>query len=345
MKTLKPGAKIHEELPALRPVVTAQMNPRAWQLLHLLSDGDFHSGEDLARELGVSRATVFNDLTSASESGVQLQRIRGRGYRLHGGWQPYDRKEIERFLGSAAPRFALEIAHQIASSNTELLRRPELISGTVLAVELQTAGRGRLGRPWHSGLNNALTFSLLWRFDCGLNALSGLSLAVGVAVMRALKRFDAKGAGLKWPNDIVAPHGKLGGVLIEAQGDMYGPSIVVIGIGFNCSLPARIDELINQPAAALDQICAKSPGRNELLAALLCELALVLDEFSRNGFAALKEQWEEHHAHRDAQVFLQMPDGTQVSGIARGVSDSGELRLETEQGTRQYHVGEVGLRS
>ena len=137
----------------------------------------------------------------------------------------------------------------------------------------------------------------------------------------------------------------MGGVLIEAQGDMYGPSIIVIGIGLNCSLPARIDELINQPAAALDQICAKPPGRNELLAVLLCELAFVLDEFSRNGFAALKEQWEEHHAHRDAQVFLQMPDGTQVSGIARGVSDGGELRLETEQGIRQYHVGEVGLRS
>ncbi len=321
------------------------MNPRAWQLLHLLRDGNFHSGEVLARALGVSRATVFNDLFSASESGVRLQRIRGRGYRLPGGWQPLDGSEIARLMGGDASRFAIEIAQQMPSSNTELLRRAESKSGAVLAVELQTAGRGRLGRPWHSGLNNALTFSLLWRFDWGLNALSGLSLAVGVAIMRALDRFDAKGAGLKWPNDIVTAHGKLGGVLVEAQGDMYGPSIVVIGIGINCSLHPGIDGLIDQPAAALDQICEKPPGRNELLAVLLCELAKVLDEFARNGFAALRGCWEEFHVHRDSRVFLRMPDGTRVSGIARGVNAGGELLLETGQGMRQYHVGEVGLGS
>ena len=295
--------------------------------------------------MDVSRATVFNDLSSAMEEGVQLQRIRGRGYRLPHGWQPLDKNDIGRFLGDSAARFAIEVALQIPSSNTELLRRTGMQSGTVLAAELQTAGRGRLGRQWHSGLGNALTFSLIWRFDCGLNALSGLSLAVGVAVMRALDRFGAKDAGLKWPNDILTRHGKLGGVLIEAQGDMYGPSLAVIGIGINCSLPAVVTRAIDQPADALDRICENPPGRNEFLAALLRELALVLDEFSRNGFAALRGQWEEHHVHRNSRVFLSMPDGTEVGGIARGVSDSGELVLETAQGLRRYNAGEVGMRS
>jgi BirA family biotin operon repressor/biotin-[acetyl-CoA-carboxylase] ligase len=318
------------------------MNHRAWQLLHLLSDGEFHSGEFLARQLGVSRATVFSDLATLKD--VELQRIRGRGYRLPGGWQPLDKNEIERCLGSSASRFAIEVVQQAESSNTALLRRIDAQNGSVLAVELQTAGRGRMGRTWHSTLGNALTFSLLWRFDGGLNSLSGLSLAVGVALIRALNRFGAKGAGLKWPNDILAPDGKLGGVLIEAQGDMYGPSLAVIGIGINCSLPAKMARSISQPAAALDGICAVPPLRNHLLAALLQELAGVLDIFTAHGFSALRSEWGKYHVQQDLPVKLQMPDGSIVSGIARGASEEGELVLETSEGIRQFNSGEVGSR-
>ena len=323
------------------------MNPRTWQLLRLLADGEFHSGEALGQQLGVSRATVCNALASVAGYGVALQRIRGRGYRLAHPWSCLDNADINHYLGGAAPRFHLEVLQQAASSNTELLRRATqgAPGGSVLAVELQTAGRGRIGRTWHSGLGNALTFSLLWRFDCGLNALSGLSLAVGLAIGRALHRFNAEEVGLKWPNDILALRGKLGGVLIEAQGDMYGPSSVVIGIGLNCSLPLVIAQAITQPAAAIDQVCAIPPTRNQLLATVLQELALVLDEFARSGFATLRAEWEQYHAQQNLPVHLQMPDGSMISGIARGVSDNGELRLETAQGIRQFNSGEVGVRS
>ncbi len=323
------------------------MNSRTWQLLSLMADGEFHSGTALGRQLGISRATVCNALASVADSGVLLQRIRGRGYRLNGGWDRLDSVAIERHLGAAAAHFQIDILQQAASSNTELLRRAAqgLPSGGVLAVELQTAGRGRIGRAWHSGLGNALTFSLLWRLDCGLNALSGLSLAVGVAIFRALQKYNAVGVGLKWPNDIQAPQGKLGGVLIEAQGDMYGPSAVVIGIGINCSLPLMIEQAITQPAAALDQVCATPPTRNQLLAALLQELAQVLDEFARTGFASFRAEWEQCHAQQDLPIRLQMPDGAMISGVARGVSEIGELRLETAEGVRQFNSGEVGIRS
>ncbi len=323
------------------------MNPRTWQLLRLLADGAFHSGSEMGRQLGVSRATVFSALGSVADYGVVLQRIRGRGYRLAQPWHCLDTVEINRCLGNASEAFQLEILQQATSSNTELLRRATqgAPSGSVLAVELQTAGRGRIGRVWHSGLGNALTFSLLWRFDGGLNALSGLSLAVGLAILRALQKFKACGVGLKWPNDILAPSGKLGGVLIEAQGDMYGPSAVVIGIGINCNLPQVIEQLITQPAAALDQVCAVPPTRNRLLAAVLQQLALVLDEFSRTGIAHLRLEWEQYHAQQNLPVQLKMPDGVMISGIARGVSEGGELRLETTQGIRQFNSGEVGVGS
>lgn len=320
------------------------IDARSWQILRLLADGEFHSGEGLAQGLGVSRATVFNALTDVAEYGVSLQRIRGRGYRLAQPWQCLDAGEIARLLEDAATRFKIEILQQATSSNALLLQRAMqgAPGGSVLAVELQTAGRGRIGRTWHSGLGNALTFSLLWRFDRGLNALSGLSLAVGVAILRALRQFGADSLRLKWPNDILAPQGKLGGVLIEAQGDMLGPSAVVIGVGLNCTLPGSVEQRIDQPASALDEVCATLPARNQLLAAVLQEMAQALDEFTKDGFAALRSEWEQYHAQQDRPIRLQMPDGSSVSGIARGVSDSGELCVETGGVVRRFNSGEVG---
>ncbi len=321
------------------------MTPRTWQLLRLLADGGFHSGDTLGRQLGVSRATVCSDLQHVVEYGIDLHRIRGRGYRLSRRWQPLDGAAILSFLAADAQRFHIEVLQQAASSNTELLRRAALgvPGGSVLAVELQTAGRGRIGRAWHSGLGNALTFSLLWRFDCGLNGLAGLSLAVGVAIVRALETLGADGAVLKWPNDILTAHGKLGGVLLEAQGDMYGPSAVVIGIGLNCTLPKCLAEAISQPASALDEICPTLPDRNLLLATLLRELARVLDEFAVHGFAALRAEWELRHARQNQPVRLIMPDASLIEGVARGVSETGELMLATDQGIRCFNSGEVAL--
>lgn len=329
-------------------MTTTTANDRFWQLLNLLADGEFHSGEILADRLGMSRASVFNALARVSGSGVELQRVRGRGYRLPRAWHRLERDEVMRSLGGAAARFNLEIMLQAGSSNSLLLQRAGTDvatggapSGSVLAVELQTAGRGRLGRNWHSGLGTALTFSLLWRFDCGLNALSGLSLGVGVAVVRALKKLGAQGVHLKWPNDVLTEHGKLAGVLIEAQGDMLGPSAVVIGIGLNYALPACLSQQIDQPASALEEICAAMPSRNQLLASTLQELAHVLEQFTQEGFAALRGEWEQSHIHQNKPIQMRMANGQLISGIARGVSDSGELRLETSQGMRCFNSGEV----
>ncbi|HYR05543.1 MAG TPA: biotin--[acetyl-CoA-carboxylase] ligase, partial [Gallionella sp.] len=268
-------------------------------------------------------------------------------------WQRLEREEVLRWLGENAKQFDIGILSQAASSNTLLMQHAGLGAdaapgGSVLAVELQTAGRGRMGRVWHSGLGSTLTFSLLWRFDCGLNALSGLSLAVGVAIARALNGLGAQEVRLKWPNDILIGQGgpgsqrKLGGVLIEAQGDMLGPSAVVIGIGLNCFLPENLAGQIDQPAGALDEVCHMH-DRNRLLAAVLRELADALWQFAQEGFAVFSGEWEKYHIHQDQPVQLRMADGTVMTGVARGVSESGELLLETAQGVRQFNSGEVGV--
>lgn len=320
-----------------------------WKLLALMTDGKFHSGEILARQLEISRASVFNLMSRAAENGVDLHRVRGRGYRLARPWQQLDAREIAVCLGEHAGRFDIEILEQATSSNALLMQRcradgDRLQTGKVLVVELQTDGRGRLGRTWHSGLGNSLTFSVLWKFACGLNSLSGLSLAVGVSQVRALKRLGAQDVYLKWPNDILTERGKLGGVLIEAQGDVLGPCSVVIGVGVNCSVPPYLHARIDQPACGLDEVCSDVPSRNQLMAALLTDLVDTMHDFERGGLALLRDEWERYHIHQNGQVSLNLPSGEVASGMARGINDMGELCVEDKRGMRYFNSGEIVTR-
>ncbi len=320
--------------------------PLTFALLRLLADGEFHSGEAMARQLGVSRASVSGALSEAETFGLMLYRVRGRGYRLIDPPQWLDSAAIAHHLGKHRKEFHLTILGCAPSTNTLLMRQlPEgSPSGSVLAAEWQSSGRGRRGRAWHSGLGNALTFSLLWRFEGGLGALAGLSLAVGIALIRALRVLGITGAALKWPNDVLDKNGaKLAGVLIEAQGDMLGPSAVVIGIGLNLKMPQNILRQIDRPAAGLADSCPAMPDRNHLFAAILLELGKILREFGTHGFNALHAEWESYHAMQNRPVRLTLADGSQLPGIARGVTNEGALLLETGKGMQTFHAGEISL--
>lgn len=319
--------------------------PLTFYLLRELADGEFHSGETLAQKFGVSRTSVNNALHGIEQYGLTLYSVRGRGYRLADAPQWLELEEIRVAL-KTLEIFQIEILDSLPSTNTELLRRAAqgAASGSVLAAEWQSAGRGRFGRAWHAGLGHALTFSLLWRFESGLSALSGLSLGVGVALVRALRGLGVDGVGLKWPNDVVSGQGKLAGILLEAQGDMLGPSAVVLGVGLNLRLPPTVMQRIDQPTSALAQVIAELPERNGLLALLLQELADMLEVFATQGFVALQAEWESYHLYQHRSVRMLLPDGKQIAGVVRGVTGAGALRVETELGVQVFNAGEISLR-
>jgi len=322
------------------------MKPLTAGVFTRLADGEFHSGEALARNLEVSRASVWNAVRDLEATGIEVYKVHGRGYRLPHPVALLDRAAVERHLGTNVERFALDIRYEVNSTNTTLLEcaAAGAAGGTVVATEWQTGGRGRLGRAWHAGVGEALTFSLLWRFTRGAGALSGLSLAVGVALARALAAAGAIGVALKWPNDIVHGDAKLAGILTELAGDALGPTAAVIGIGLNVRLSEATRARIGQPATDLVSACGAAPDRNRLLAAVLVELGRVLDAFAKDGFAPLRAEWQRCHAHQDQRVALLMPDGSRQSGHARGVAEDGSFLLETRAGLKRFHSGEVSLR-
>ena len=317
------------------------------KVLRALSHAEFRSGEALARALGVSRGTIHNALKGLDGLGVQVVGLRGLGYRLDDAPSWLDADRIRAAAGDAAATIDLRVEASCESTNTELvdLARAGAPSGTVVAAELQTRGRGRRGRGWESALGAALTFSLLWRFERGVAALSGLSLAVGVALVRALRGLGARAVMLKWPNDLVLPAGKLGGILIEVEGDALGPSAAVIGIGLNICLSRALRHRIDQPAVDLVDAGTATADRNAILGALLREFCVALVAFEEGGFHTFRGEWQAYHAHQDRHVVLLRPDGVRDSGVARGVNDDGALLLEQGETMRICLAGDVSLRA
>ncbi len=255
-----------------------------------------------------------------------------------------DLARLRSCLGPAAVRFDVDALAVCDSTSSRLLERIALgaPSGTAIVADQQTSGRGRRGRSWQSTAADSLTFSLLWRFPCSADRLAGLSLAVGVGVVRALNSFFARDLGLKWPNDILyAGNAKVGGILIELQGGREATA-AVIGIGLN--LQAPVGEL-GQMVAGLAECMDEMPERHVLLAALLTELAAVLDQFAGRGFAGLRQAWQEHHAWQGRAIRL-LADGAEVAvGTCLGADDDGALLLDTPSGVVRHLSGELSLRS
>jgi len=327
------------------------MSKLTFPILERLADGQFHSGEALAQHFKVSRATIFNALEHAKRLGVEVFSVRGRGYQLPRPISLLNKEAILQAIGVQREWFNVVVLDEVGSTNTYLMQKSAKGAPHVTCVvaQMQTQGKGRRGRTWVSQLGASLTFSLLWRFQCGAAALSGMSLAVGVALIRALTNLGVNGVQLKWPNDVLVldAHGegkKLAGILIELQGDMEGPSAAVIGVGINMRLPTEVLKSIDQPATDLAQVCTQTIAPSELLGTLLKHLAAVLNEFEQQGFVGMRDEWVRYHAYHQQAVRMQMPNGTETHGVVQGVAEDGILLVQTALSLQRFSAGEISLR-
>jgi BirA family biotin operon repressor/biotin-[acetyl-CoA-carboxylase] ligase len=237
---------------------------------------------------------------------------------------------------------AIEVIEETGSTNADLLARAATLAAPLLLVARnQTAGRGRAGRSWLSSSEGSLTFSLAWKFDGNLARLSGLPLAVGVALAETLEGLGVQ-VGLKWPNDLLRDGNKLAGILIETQAAPGGAVWAVIGVGLNLLMPDELEAQIGRPVASLPWLARMD--RNTLLAALLDGLAGALREFEAAGFAAFAARWNLRHAWQGETVSV-LDRGTVLhEGSAAGVDDAGRLLLDTPAGRIAVLAGDVSLR-
>ena len=315
------------------------------KMLDLLADGQFHSGEELGLLLGVSRAAAWKQLQKLEGLGIALLSVKGRGYCIDGGLDLLDLTKIISRVNSSLP-LKLSLFPQIDSTNSYLMRHKNPAMQVCLA-ESQTAGRGRRGREWVSPFAQNIYCSLGWGFEGGVVALEGLSLVVGLVIVRTLQRYGVSGLSLKWPNDVLYQDQKLAGILIEMTGDPAGYCEVIIGVGINVAMGDDPARAIEQPWIDLRSILAQQGlpyiSRNLLVATMIDELVSVLNGYEQMGFIHYCAEWSSFNAHAGQMVELR--NGSLVrTGVCLGVSEVGALMLETSQGMEVFHGGELSLR-
>ena len=324
-----------------------------YKLIKILSDGKFHSGEDIGRELGVTRAAVWKTVQKLPTLDLQYDSVTGKGYRISGGVDLLNQQLIGSYISSEAKPFfnGVDVFNVLGSTNDLIAERSQSLdesegrrSGYFCLAEQQTAGRGRRGKEWVSPYAKNIYLSFSWQFERGISAIEGLSLAVGLGVSNALAQCNVPGVELKWPNDLLVNGKKLGGILIEMTGDVEGPCQVVVGIGINVNMTQSQGQSIDQ---AWDSVASlngnAASNRNKLVGSVINELMLMLSRFEVEGFSIYREAWQAKDYFRNKPVTLMIADKP-IEGVARGIAANGALRLEIEGEIKEFSGGEISMR-
>jgi len=312
------------------------------RLLRLLADGEFHSGQVLGGILGVSRSAVWKQLQQLElELGLEVHKVRGRGYRLAHPVSLLDVSDISRRLQTLG--WSIRVLNTVDSTNAEasrLVGAGHAMPALVLA-ERQTAGRGRRGRKWVSPFAENLYYSLVLRIEGGMQQLEGLSLVVGLAVMQALRESGLHTAGLKWPNDVLVGGRKVAGILLELMGDPADICHLVIGVGINVNM--RTCAEVDQPWTSVLLEAGTPLDRNDLVVRMSEALDRYLALRREHGFSAVQSEWEQNHLWQGRAVSLHAGAGV-VEGTVLGIDATGALRLDVAGVEQRFSGGELSLR-
>ncbi|MDE2353406.1 MAG: biotin--[acetyl-CoA-carboxylase] ligase [Betaproteobacteria bacterium] len=250
-------------------------------------------------------------------------------------------------LGPEKETLHLVIAETVDSTNERLLHLAAegMPGGYCLVALTQTAGRGRQGNRWLSDSHGSLTFSLLWRFDHRtLPQLSGLSLAVSLALARGLDDIGIDGLALKWPNDLQRHGRKIAGILVETAETAATGAAAVIGIGLNVRLDDLLADSLPNPAYDLRDEQGRTPCRSDVLAAILRHLPPVLRQFDAEGFIPFQAEWLSRSAHRERTIRITLPDRRVETGVCAGLTGEGALLLKQGERITPFLAGDVSLR-
>jgi BirA family biotin operon repressor/biotin-[acetyl-CoA-carboxylase] ligase len=308
-------------------------------LISILSDGEFHSGEQLGTELGMSRAAINKHIQTVRDWGVDIFTVPGKGYSLPSPIQLLDEAQILSFL----PEGRVSVLPVIDSTNQYLLDRiATLSSGDACVAEYQQAGRGRRGRKWFSPFGSNLYLSMYWKLEQGPAAAMGLSLVIGIIMAEVLQKLGAADVRVKWPNDLYLKDRKLAGILVELTGKTGDAAHLVIGAGINLRMREPSADSIDQGWINLQE-AGVNIDRNQLTATLLTELRLALRQFEIDGLAPFISRWRNLDNFIDRPVKLLIGE-QEIHGIERGIDQQGALLLEQDGVIKPYIGGEISLR-
>lgn len=319
------------------------------QILTLLKDAKAHylSGEEIAKQLGVSRTAVWKHITALREAGFQINSQFKKGYSLTDTRDILLPSAVEDAMQDYAIGHTLVYFDDVDSTNNvaKQLAGQGAAEGTVVLADAQGRGRGRLERGFYCPPGKGLWFSVILRPDFLPKEAPKCTLMAAVAVVQAMEELDVR-AGIKWPNDILADGKKLVGILTEMHAEIDRVKDVVIGIGIDVNFQREdFPEDVRDAATSLAMLKGTDVDRTSFLIAVLKRLHALYAIVGKEGFAPVLDAWRAHSVTLGCEVrVLSQAGQASFSGIARDIDEDGALLIDTAEGEKRVLAGEVSIR-
>lgn len=297
---------------------------------------NYISGEEIGSLLGISRAAVWKNIEALRNKGYIIESVSNKGYRLIDSTDVLNDGDInyDKVLYKS----------ELDSTNDEGKRQAAkgCKNGLLIICDNQTAGKGRLGRSWQAEKNTGIYMSMVIYPDIMPGEIPQITLATGIAVMRAINNVTGLKTQIKWPNDIIINGKKLAGILAEMSAEMEKVNYVVIGIGINVNIESFEGEL-KEKATSLYIETGKRCKRSLIINEFVKEFEICYNEFCKNGFAPFVKEYNENCANV-GKLVKTIGSRTSIEGISKGVNEKGEILIETENGITAVMAGEVSIR-
>lgn len=303
------------------------------------------SGEKLARDLGVSHSTLARWIDKLRSARVEILGELFTGYRLTRLPDVLLPQVLRPRLRTSRLGRTLYHFYSVDSTNAFALRLlghgRNVPDGTLILAESQTAGRGRMGRSWHSEAESGLYLSLVLRPAISPGLAPLFSLGCAVALHHAIERHTRVDADIKWPNDVLVGGKKVAGILAEIQAEVDRIHFLVIGAGLNVNHTALPSDLAER-ATSLRLASGRTQSRLEILLEFLEQFEALIDRFNAEGPEVIVSEWTNHSTFARGRR-VEISDGFRtVEGITRGLNPIGALRVETAAGrVEEVYSGEV----
>lgn len=301
----------------------------------LLAEGNPISGQQLADELGVSRTAIWKHLQTLQDEGYEFETIKKKGYRLITEPDRVDVAKISSFLKTK--RFGQSIHYFDEIESTQIiahqLAREGAIDGTIVIAEEQTAGKGRMQRPWDSAKGKGIWMTIIVRPDLLPHQAPQYTLVTAVSVVMAMKSlYQNFTPEIKWPNDILINGRKCVGILTEMLAEMDRVEGLLVGVGINTNQgPSDFPEELKDIATSIAIEEGSKVNRAELVAEILKYLEMYTDEYVENGFKSIKQLWVEHSGTIGKRIKATTLREV-IEGLAIGITDDGVLEIQLDNG-------------
>jgi len=317
-----------------------KLNKSLIKMTGILSDGEYHDGTTLGSELNMTRSAIWKMIKKLENNGIPIRSVKGKGYALSEPLVLLDSNKIKKNILSGS--VDLEVFESITSTNDHLKKNKHTQTIKLCLAEQQSGGKGRFNRRWFSPFGKNIYLSCLYPFQKDISELSGLSMAVSLAIIKVIKKIAAlDNLFVKWPNDIIYDNKKLAGCLVEIQAETHGICQVVIGIGINVNM-LSCDE-ISQPWTSLQKLTRAYVDRNELCIHLINNLLEYLKTFEKKGLAFFINEWNAADCLTEKKIAVKNLNET-VHGKALGINENGQLLLKMQDGkTRAFSSGETSI--